>query len=57
MIHWELLRKNGKTYKIIETSETEEFDPSLPRFKKEKSGDVILGHKFEHSEVEAYYVE
>ena len=55
MIYWELLRKEGDLYKVIETAETSEYDPRIPRFKNEQVGDIILGHK--ETGLEAYLVE
>ena len=59
MIYWELLRyeenKQGRFYRIIDTAETSEYDPRIPRFKDEQVGDIILGHK--DTGLEAYRVE
>ena len=58
-IFWELLRyeenKNGRFYRIVDTAETSVYDPSLPEFENQQSGDILLGHK--DSGLEAYVVE
>jgi len=55
MIYWELLRKQGDSYKVIDTAETSEYDPRIPKFKEEQVGDIILGRKDDG--LEAYLVE
>lgn len=59
-IFWELLRyeetKEGRFYRIVDTAETVDFDPHVPKFKEECHGDIILGHKSSGG-LEAYRVD
>ena len=61
-IFWEHLRyienKNGRFYKIIDTTETDEMNPSIPKFTDERHGDILLGHHNDgDGRLEAYLIE
>lgn len=61
-IFWEHLRytetKEGRFYKILNTAETDEKDPTIPKFKNERPGDIILGHhNLTDGKIEAYLIE
>ena len=60
-IFWELLRyvenKEGRFYKIIDTAETDEMNPHIPKFADEQHGDIILGHHNDgDGRLEAYLI-